>query len=172
MIVEKIEVRKGDYKVICKCDWCEKEFVKKYGDTKKTKHQFCSKECFGKWQSKHRAGKNHPTFGKHLSEEWKLNLSKNHRNCKGSNHPMWNGGKCKRSGYILIYKPEHPFANRDNQVREHRLVMEEAIGRYLKPEEVVHHINGDKSDNRIENLILFNNNKEHMDYHALLGAAN
>ena len=74
MIVEKIKVRKGDYKVICKCDWCGKEIVKKYGDTIKTKHHFCSLQCFGKWESENRTGKNHPTFGKHLSKEWKINI--------------------------------------------------------------------------------------------------
>lgn len=166
MIVKKIQIRKGDYRVICECDWCGKEFVKKYSDTRKTKHHFCSQQCMGKWQSENRTGKNHPTFGKHLSREWKINLSKNHRDCKGKNHPMWSGGRCKNgAGYILIYKPEHLFAGCYNQVREHRLIMEKFLGRYLDNNEVVHHVNGIKDDNNIENLILFANNKEHMEYH-------
>ncbi|MBE0611240.1 MAG: HNH endonuclease [Dehalococcoidia bacterium] len=66
-----------------------------------------------------------------------------------------------RDGYLLIRMPEHPYANRSGYVREHRLVMEQAIGRYLRPEEVVHHRNGHKSDNRIENLQLYESNAAH-----------
>ena len=71
-------------------------------------------------------------------------------------------GKTKNwCGYILVHTPNHPMADKDGYVREHRLVMEKHICRYLKNEEVVHHINQIKSDNRIENLMLFNNDKEH-----------
>ena len=51
--------------------------------------------------------------------------------------------------------PEHPFATKSGYIREHRLVMEKKIGRFLQPNEVVHHINGNRQDNRVENLQLF-----------------
>ena len=66
----------------------------------------------------------------------------------------WKGGRCLTSGgYWYVYKPDHPHAAERNQyVMEHRLVMEEKLGRYLEPNEIVHHINGDSKDNRPENL--------------------
>lgn len=57
-------------------------------------------------------------------------------------------------GYILIYSPEHPNRTKKNHVFEHRLVMEKKIGRFLKKDEQVHHRNGIKNDNRIENLAI------------------
>ena len=63
-------------------------------------------------------------------------------------------GQYVSKGYIQIPCKEHPSANRDGYVLLHRLVMEEAIGRYLSTNEIVHHINGCKTDNRIENLKL------------------
>lgn len=67
-------------------------------------------------------------------------------------------------GYVLIYKSSHPYCDSKGYVREHRLVMEDHIGRYLTVEEVVHHINKNKEDNRIENLMLFVNHSEHVIY--------
>ncbi len=73
--------------------------------------------------------------------------------------------KIDKSGYIQIYKPDHPGADHKGYVREHRLVVEKKIGRYLKPKEKVHHLYGKKQDNRIEKLMLFPNQKKHMQFH-------
>lgn len=73
----------------------------------------------------------------------------------GSAAHNWRGGRHKTaSGYIYVYKPEHPYANKQGCVMEHRLVMEEHIGRYIRRHEVVHHLDGNHSNNAIENLEL------------------
>jgi len=63
-------------------------------------------------------------------------------------------------GYIYIKRFGHPYA-KNGWIAEHRVVVETFIDRYLKPKESVHHINGISWDNRIENLMLFPNYKEH-----------
>src|SRR3989304_3026011 len=110
--------------------------------------------------------------GKPTKKTWYVgHCNKEHKRspeqCKKFSHPLekngrWNGGKMvDKNGYILIKQTSHPFANNGNYVREHRLIMEKHLGRYLKPEEVVHHMNHNPADNRIENLMLLKNSAEH-----------
>jgi hypothetical protein len=66
-----------------------------------------------------------------------------------------NKGRMKStSGYVLVLQKNHPHKDKAGYVREHRLIMETVIGRYLSKDEAVHHINGIKDDNRKENLQL------------------
>lgn len=82
---------------------------------------------------------------------------------QGEHNSHWKGGRqISKDGYILVYRPEHPHALHGRYVLEHRLVMEEALGRYLSPDEVVHHKDGDKQNNTLENLELFHHNAEHL----------
>lgn len=86
----------------------------------------------------------------------------------GKNNHKWKGGKkMSRYGYVYVWLPEcerRVF----RYILEHRLVMEKHIGRKLLASEVVHHINGIRTDNRIENLVLFKNKSEHRKYHNSL----
>lgn len=58
-------------------------------------------------------------------------------------------------GYILLWAPDHPNANVNGNIFEHRLLMSRHLGRPLLASESVHHRNGDRQDNRLENLELW-----------------
>jgi hypothetical protein len=62
--------------------------------------------------------------------------------------------KPHNKGYVRVYVPEHPYAAKDGYVMLHTVLMERQIGRYLHEDEVVHHINHIKDDNRLINLKL------------------
>jgi HNH endonuclease len=63
--------------------------------------------------------------------------------------------KAASSGYVYVWDPNHPNAKRQGYVAEHTKVMAEILGRPLLPEEEVHHRNGQRDDNRPENLELW-----------------
>jgi len=74
---------------------------------------------------------------------------KNFRQPKGQASPNWKGGKeITKAGYVRLW------ISRDERVLEHRRLMENHLGRKLNRDEVVHHINGNNSDNRLANLQL------------------
>jgi hypothetical protein len=127
-------------------------------------------------------GKQSPNLGKHLSTESKIKIALANRNRifsdetkqkmseskRGENNSRYKGRRVTGDNYVLIFCADHPYRNVANCVQEHRLVMEKELGRYLEPVEVVHHINKDTLDNRLENLMLFDNNAEHSKYHKII----
>lgn len=86
----------------------------------------------------------------------------------GSGHTNWKGGRILVGGYVYLYMPTHPKATKRGYYLEHRHTMEQSLGRVLNAREVVHHANGDRQDNRIENLVLFQTNAAHLK-HELKG---
>lgn len=82
---------------------------------------------------------------------------------------FWNIKKLVSKGdYIYTVVPEHPNANKHGYVLLHRIIMENHLGRILDNDEVVHHIDGNKRHNTIENLKLMTA-KEHVILHARKG---
>jgi len=107
------------------CQFCSKEFKIKEWRIGQNRGKYCSIKCRHKGHSSEVSG----------NKNWK-----------------WNGGIYMHDGYKLIKQRNHPFCNALGYVREHRLIMEKHLNRYLEPKEIVHHLNRDKLDNRIENL--------------------
>lgn len=147
----------------CVCPICGTKFHKKPSAIKKCKNSYCSKEC-------HRIAKMDYMSG-----------DKNHQyGLKGEKNASWGGQirKMTTYGYISVYVPEHPFADKDGRVLEHRLEAEKHLldnensveingKRYLSPYYVVHHKNFDRTDNRVLNLQVMTKS-EHQIYHARL----
>lgn len=147
----KHKVLHGDLN--CTCEVCGKKFHLKPYAIKHSKHHTCSKECLNKLKSILYKGEGNHQYG--------LKGDKN-ASFKGEVLLRKNNGLIER----MVYKPEHPHADCNGRVKEHRLIVEqhyemfdpkyfEIIGdKYcLKKSTDVHHINFDHNDNRIENLI-------------------
>ena len=73
----------------------------------------------------------------------------------GSRHPKWKGGRRIENGYVVLSNADYPGAKPFNKTAEHVVVMARHLGRPLRPGESVHHKNGVRDDNRIENLELW-----------------
>lgn len=74
--------------------------------------------------------------------------------------------KAHTGGYVLAYAPCHPRAHKDGYVMLHTVIMERALGRYLDNNEVVHHINHNRSDNEVGNLMIMDK-REHARHHMM-----
>lgn len=142
-----------------------------YVTGKAPNRRFCSKRCHDEYQARNstrgvcqRCGKAYRMSPSQVRHRFGGRFCS--KACEGDARiarPLQrtHNGRCARldpDGYVLVYEPEHPKAGNGGWVREHRLIIERVLGRILKRDEHVHHINGRKADNRFENLIVMNAN--------------
>lgn len=80
-------------------------------------------------------------------------------------HPRWKGGRFCRNGYVHVKAPGHPNADHAGYVREHILVVEQAMGKVLRVSAEVHHVNNEKADNGPSNLVACEDHAYHMLLH-------
>jgi len=162
------------YKIICRI--CNKEFY--VIKARRIIAKYCCYKCLA--VSK-RGNKN--MLGKHHTKRSIKQISRNRKGirawnkgligfCEGTKSGHWKGGRRKRpDGYIQLTKNKYHSADKVGHILEHRFIMEQHLGRFLKLGiygEVVHHINGVKDDNRIENLRLFSSISKHKKFHNSL----
>lgn len=73
-----------------------------------------------------------------------------------------------KKGYMYVKAPDHHLADCNGYVKRSKLVMEKKLGRPLLPTEIVHHCDGDKLNDAMENLIVFPSTRKHFAYHKLV----
>lgn len=114
------------------------------------RYWYCKCSCGVEKEIRHQNLKNGQTKScGHLLKEYVKSQPKR------EDSPSWKGGRRVDDGYVFIYMPQHPRAKRNGYIREHTVVMEKKIGRYLLPNENVHHKDGNKINNNPNNLELW-----------------
>lgn len=110
-----------------------------------------------------------PWQGKTRSQKTINKIREARKKIRGDMVWNWNGGRYISKGYWFVKVESHPHADSKGYIREHRLVMERSLGRRLTSTEIVHHVNGNKLDNRIKNLVI-HNRKSHAQHHFPKGS--
>jgi hypothetical protein len=151
------------------CAHCGKEFTR-YASTRTGK--YCSKGCATTARNltaenpayrRDISGAKNPMYGRGMIGPANPMYGK-----IGPANPQWKGGrKVRRDGYVLVIAPDgHPNPSDKSRGRayilEHRLIMEQHLGRYLEAHEVVHHIDENPNNNALSNLRLYASQSEHI----------
>lgn len=149
--------RTGD---VFPCSVCGKEFYRQASYIAQGRH-LCSRKCTNAWQARNQIKKTCPQCSVEFSvRPCNAHVTHCSRACmvvsqtKRPTGRMHNGRPVlqNHAGYLTVYEPDHPAANVSGRILEHRWVVEQLLGRRLETTEQVHHINGEKDDNRPENL--------------------
>lgn len=133
----------------CTCTMCGKKFHLKKYELNRYEHHCCSRDCYLKWLSQRMLGENNHQYG-----------------LKGNKNASWKSDeKITTYGYKKIRALNHPFKDSDDMVFEHRLVAEKYLltsensveingNSYLKKELEVHHIDKNRLNNNVDNLVV------------------
>lgn len=90
---------------------------------------------------------------------------------RGKDHPLWkNGRRIRGNGYITILMPEHPRVDSAGYVREHILIVEKTLGKPLPLNAIVHHVDGNPTNNNPSNLVICQDNAYHHFLHQRMRA--
>lgn len=153
------------------CHQCGKHFERRQHTERK--NRFCSMACYRKWQASNPSyitrvceacGKEFRDYPSNMLQRGKYqrrycSWACRKKHYKGSDNPSWKGRYKNRAGYVVVRDSLIPEEFKSmitcGHVLEHRLVMAQHLGRPLEVNEVVHHKNRIKDDNRIENLELY-----------------
>lgn len=136
--------------MIKNCKICNKEFVTYPSKILLGRGVYCSKKCSS------------VTFIKKGTTPWNKGMKL--PELSGEHHPRWVGWRlCGRNNNYRELRIDGHY------IREHRYIMELHLGRKLKHEEEVHHINGNGLDNRIENLQLMSSKHDHLAFEHRIG---
>lgn len=130
--------------------YCGKHYarVRRYGNPETVKHvRYQNGRCVAKISKDNRCRK--AAYAKELCSMHYQRLRKN------GYFESYKQTERNPKNYIALYRPNHPNSNQNGYIAEHRLIMSESLGRPLYEDENVHHINGNRHDNRIENLELW-----------------
>jgi len=140
---------------LLKCSKCgvSKSIESFYKSSRKRGFEFWCKEC--KYTKYLLTSKNKCFCGEEKHKNAKQCRKCMSKNYNGVGHHSYKNGRHYSNGYIYLLDNSHPNRNSKNRIAEHIVVLENSIGRLLLPHENVHHKNGIRDDNRIENLELW-----------------
>lgn len=168
----RVKGQVGSTMIRFNCENCGAESARKKGS--ESPHMFCSRECY--WKSDYRSTLVAARNAERSPKAWyeapcancgtvvRRHVSRRPKQtyCSTQCHSEHRRRPQVRDGYVLVFVGRDSLgATKSGHIFEHRKVMQDALGRALRPEENVHHKNGIRDDNRPENLELWTRTQPH-----------